>query len=290
MFIRKARYIQDIANDLFQDLNLKFDLKLPKADLSSDPFIWAEKIRNQIGLDVKTQQKIKDSREFFEYLREQIEKFGIIVLKSSYENSFPIAEARGFCLVDKKPFLIGINNSDTDNAKVFTLMHEFCHILLRISGICLDMENQETTNKSEIVKVETFCNRFSASFLVPIEELKEEVSKLSFDDNFDQNILELAKKYNVSRFVILGRLVSNDIISQEFYLTKTQEWKEAFKNKVKKEGGRRYSGKAELQMNGKLFSKAVIESFNSDKITYNDISDYLSIKIKNIPLLEKELY
>jgi Zn-dependent peptidase ImmA (M78 family) len=215
----------------------------------------------------------------------------VIIIKSSYENSFPIAEARGFCFVDKKPYLIAINNSDTDNAKIFTLMHEFCHILLRMSGICLDMESHESKNDNEIAKVETFCNRFAANFLVPFEYLKNDISGLNLeDDEIDQNIFELAKKYKVSKFVILGRLVSNNIISQEFYELKTKEWKAEFENKPKKQGGMRHPGKDELQMNGNLYSKAVFESFNNDRINYNDISDYLSIKIKNIPLLEVELY
>ena len=291
LFIRKARYIQDVASDLFQELNLKFELKLPKANLSEDPFILADQIRKIIDFDIQKQQKIKDSSSFFTYLRGEIEKFGIIIIKSSYENSFPAEEARGFCLVDKKPYLIAVNNSDTDNAKIFTLMHEFCHILLRISGICLDMESQESKNENEIAKVETFCNHFAASFLVPFEELKNDISSLNLEDtNFDQNIFELAKKYKVSTFVILGRLVLNNIISQNFYKTKIKEWSENLSNKIEKSGGRRYPGKAELQMNGNLYSKAVFESFNNDKISYNDISDYLSIKIKNIPLLEVELY
>jgi Zn-dependent peptidase ImmA (M78 family) len=291
LFIRKARYIQDIAKDLFQDLNLKFDLSLPKTDLSDDPFVLANKIRNQIGLNIQTQQKIKDSREFFTYLREQIEKFGVIIIKPSFENSFPVKEARGFCLVDKKPYLIAVNNGDTDNAKVFTLMHEFCHVLLRLSGICLDIESQELENHSEVAKVETFCNRFAASFLVPFDDLKGNISNLGIEnDKFDQNVFELTKKYKVSSFVILGRLVSNNIISQNFYNNKIKEWKKDFENKPKKQGGMRHSGKDELQMNGHLYSKAVFESFNNDKINYNDISDYLSIKIKNIPLLESEIY
>lgn len=49
LFIRKARYIQDVASDLFQELNLKFELKLPKANLSEDPFILADQIRKIIG-------------------------------------------------------------------------------------------------------------------------------------------------------------------------------------------------------------------------------------------------
>ena len=37
----------------------------------------------------------------------------------------------------------------------------------------------------------------------------------------------------------------------------------------------------------------IFELWNNEspvKLSYNDISDYLSIKIKNIPLLEVELY
>ena len=45
----------------------------------------------------------------------------------------PIEDARGFSLTEVEPFVIVVNESDAPNAKIFTLFHEYGHILLNQS-------------------------------------------------------------------------------------------------------------------------------------------------------------
>ena len=101
-------------------------------------------------------------------MREKIESTGVITLKSGLQDSFPTEDCRAFSLTDKQPFVILINNKDTEGGKNFSLMHEFAHVLLRKSGICNDFRD---SNTNHVDPIEIFCNQFADSFLVPDSEL-----------------------------------------------------------------------------------------------------------------------
>src|SRR5208283_2102332 len=82
------------------------------------------------------QMKFRRYSDFFEHLRMKIEGTGVITLKSGGHNSFPTEDARAFSFTDRQPYVILVNNKDTEGAKTFSLLHEFCHVLVREAGIC----------------------------------------------------------------------------------------------------------------------------------------------------------
>ena len=44
----------------------------------------------------------------------------------------PVDDARGFSLTDGEPYVIVVNSADADRARLFTLFHEYAHILLNM--------------------------------------------------------------------------------------------------------------------------------------------------------------
>ena len=71
--------------------------------------------------------------ELFNLLRDIIEDKNILV----FQISMPVEDARGFAIADETPAIIVVNSKDHIEARVFSLMHEFGHILLKESGISL---------------------------------------------------------------------------------------------------------------------------------------------------------
>src|SRR5699024_4139664 len=98
-----------------------------------------------------------------------------------------------FAISDPYAPLIFINTRDTPQAQVFTLLHEFAHLLLGESGVSDLAPNNPH-------KIERFCNRIAAEFLVPsvefihLWECKEE--------DWTQNLEILAQHFHVSQWVI----------------------------------------------------------------------------------------
>ena len=124
--IRKARSLQDISKELSFNIKYETGTMVQKATLSDDPNEMAKKYRELFNLNILKQKKFKDAYKFFDYLRDVLEDLNILV----FQFSMPIEDARGFVLADDIPAVIVINSKDSIEARLFTMMHEFGHILL----------------------------------------------------------------------------------------------------------------------------------------------------------------
>ena len=115
---------------------------------------------------------------------------------------------------------IVVNGRDGILARIFTLIHEFIHILLHIDGIC-DLFDE--SNDEEKKRIEQFCNYVAGAILVPAEYLllENQVHHYKIDEKWaDKDIEELANKYKVSREVIVRRLLIRGRVTQSFYREK----------------------------------------------------------------------
>jgi Zn-dependent peptidase ImmA (M78 family) len=200
---------------------------IESARLSDDPEGVAHKLREKIGIKVETQFSWKKERDAFEEWRKSIERFGVLV----FQSSLPVEETRGFSLPGDTFPVIVLNEKDHMRARMFSLFHEFGHLLLDTGGIC----NWENPNGSpEIVPVEKFCNHFAGAFLVPKDALlNHQLVKLGKTNEWPDNYLQsIARNFKVSREVILRRLVTLNLASWNFYRMKYEEWKKEAEEKV----------------------------------------------------------
>lgn len=115
-----------------------------------------------------------------------------------------VSDCRGFVLADEYAPFIFVNNSDSPTAQMFTLIHEFTHLLLGQSvgdGGELGEENE----------TERFCDRVAGHVLVDSEALREQWVELK------GNYTRLGKKFRVSPLVIAYRAKELQLISSEQY-------------------------------------------------------------------------
>jgi len=145
------------------------------------------------------------------YLIEKAEEKGIFVIRNGVvgDNTHRILnvdEFRGFVLYDEIAPVVFINNNDAISAKIFTLIHEIVHILIGQSA-SFDLRNLQSASN----KIEQFCDKCTAEFLVPLKEIKKIYRK-------EKTLEELARHFKVSQIVILRRLLDASILTQqEFY-------------------------------------------------------------------------
>jgi hypothetical protein len=72
-----------------------------------------------------------------------------------------------------------------------------------------------------------------------------------------------------------------------FYRLKKEEWdKKLAEPPTKRRGGRRVPAKQCIRRNGLPFTSLVLDSADRERITYRDVSDYLSLPLKHLPALE----
>jgi Zn-dependent peptidase ImmA (M78 family)/DNA-binding XRE family transcriptional regulator len=133
---------------------------LRQYEFGRDPFEQGEAERRAIGVTVDQQLKW-DVDDGFRHWRAIIERLGISV----YLQNFELTDCRGCSLLEDgiTPAILINKTERSENGWVFTLIHEYAHLLIRRPGIS-DLNRRNPT--------EAFCNRFAAAFLMPVPALK----------------------------------------------------------------------------------------------------------------------
>ncbi len=272
--IRRSRSLQSIGKELSLNIRYETVTKAKKAALTDNPEIIAGGYRELFALDFEKQRKFKDSYKLFAYLRDVLEDSNVLV----FQFSMPIEDARGFALADELPSIIVINSKDSIEARLFTLMHEFGHILL--GETVIDIPDESLANRDNI---ERWCNGFSASFLLPKESISELFKEYRGRLTETETLNSLSRKYKVSKAVLLVKMLELDYISRQEFENVLARYvpKETKKIGVKKKGISLTSDQRCLSEMGNKFVSLVANNFDKDFITYSDALSYLSIKSKN---------
>src|SRR4029077_13771241 len=157
---------RELMIDLSEDDDAgKFE-HLNSIALSYEPEATAQKVRDILGIDWPTQQKWREQYEALSGWRLAIEKLNVLVFHTSHNGiTFSPSEARGFSMSEAIFPVIVANGRDTPRARIFTLLHEFVHLLLNNGGLC-DFRECSGVNTTE-QRVEVFCNHVAGAVLVP---------------------------------------------------------------------------------------------------------------------------
>ena len=275
LVLRKTRRLQELSKELSRNIKYDTKTKLEKAKTSDSPEKIAEKYREIFELTLDKQKKFKTAYELFHYLRDVLEDMNIYV----FQFSMPVEDARGFVLVDDSPNVIVVNTKDSIEARLFSLMHEFGHILLGESVI--DLPDVASSTKD---KIESWCNAFSAAFLLP-----KSIAKDIFTENKPaltqrKTLNYLSRKYKVSKAMLLLSMTKLDFITKKDLRDILNQFKPDLKKekeKAAKGGGGVPSDRKALAEMGNKFISLVANNYDRDFITYTDALNYLSIKSKN---------
>jgi Zn-dependent peptidase ImmA (M78 family) len=249
--------------------------KIKRAKLSDNPEETAEEYRGLFGLTEEKQIKFKDSYKLFNYLRGFLEDMNLLV----FQISMPVEDARGFSFADESPPIIVINTKDSIEARIFSLMHEFAHILLGETAI--DFPELSINIKN---KIENWCNEFASSFLLP-RKIALKVFSATHDNLTDTKTLNtLSRKYKVSKAMLLFNMFKLKYLSKSKYEEILDRYKPEEISIKKKEEKKRHgmpSDKRCISEMGNKFVSLVANNFDKHLITYSDALNYLSIKAKS---------
>lgn len=161
-----------------------------------------------------------------------------------------------------------LNEDDKPSIKLFSLFHEVCHLLKKTAGICsleIEQHNQD---------IESYCNRFAAEFLVPLDNLKRDIEK--FEGISEESISQLTETYGVSKQVIMLRLLWSGYIENERY----SQFESELEISIQKKFGRRNWDKVFLNRVGNLPLQEIKKAYNTGKITFYGASSILDLKTK----------
>ena len=259
--IRKARFVQKNYTEIEQIENAA-----TVWTKSSDNADNANKARIWLGLTDETQTKNRNVNGFYKYLIGLLEKKNISVL----QHSFPYNDAKAYSFAEAPRVIVVPTTDPYIGSRIFSILHELCHISHGQSGICI------TNDVSQNYTKERQCDRFATEFLMPKRLVKQLADGVDPEYLLDNDYLRAtAETLKCSMLALLIRLKELDYIGQQQFNSKKSEWAKI---------PRRKSGFAvttrvqkTIKENGSPFTEAVVKAYNADRITADDVSYMLDI-------------
>jgi Zn-dependent peptidase ImmA (M78 family)/transcriptional regulator with XRE-family HTH domain len=279
--IREASAVQESLRELTGGENpapaLVFEDLLPTSGESVQAF--CNRLREYLGVDLETQVAWKKDDDAFKAWRSTVESRGVFVLKRSFKDD----EFSGFCLRDKTFPVICINNGDTFTRQSFTLFHELAHILLDVNGVTKRNDSYLAALPNKWRNVEVRCNRIAAELLVPSQDLS---TQLGLAEDPKEAVQELASRYNVSREVVMRRLLDRDLVSQEEYEECAAEWNsQRGRGRGGDSGGGNYYATTAAYL-GDGFLNVAFSAYHEGRCSLPELAEHLHVKAQNIGKLE----
>jgi Zn-dependent peptidase ImmA (M78 family)/DNA-binding XRE family transcriptional regulator len=249
---------------------------------NSNPAEIVSDMRNKLGLAAHPERGSWE--DYYRDLVARIEKAGVLVMRQSnlgsYTRPLKVEEFRGFAIFDAYAPIIFVNHADAPGARLFTLVHELCHIWIGQSGIS---DGSVTADRQE----EILSNAVAAELLVPAVEF-ETLWRDEVHDWHDK-LAALESHFHVSKWVLARRALTLGFIETDDYRDYIYGEKVAHANRVRGNSTPTYYKTKKSQIS-QIFSKAVVSQALNSQLLLRDAGQLLgNMKPGNISKFAKEL-
>lgn len=245
------------------------------AGLDQAPERVAEALREVLGFEPHWAQAEPSWTDALRRLRDQAEQAGVLVVfngvvGNNTHRPLDPEEFRGFALVDDYAPLVFVNGADFKAAQIFTLVHELAHLWCGAGGVSNFEELQPTPDK-----VEQFCNRVAAEFLVPATELRAAWRQApEGDDRFQF----LARRFRVSSIVAARRALDLALIDRSAFFAFYRAW-QTDERRAQQRGERKGSFWNNQNVRvGRRFGAAVVRAVKEGRLLYRDAYSLTGLK------------
>lgn len=177
--------------------------------------------------------------------------------------------------------LIVADTGDTPYARIFSVLHEYCHVILRSTGIC-DLEQHST--------IELYCNDVAAEVLMPATLLNREMAGVQLGDDSDADddeLRRLSHRLRVSQAALLIRLHQTGVLTDDAYEAMERR-RRARRAKEKSKGGQFYA--TAINRVGRRFARNVFGALADGAINRADAGALLGVGEHLVNRFRTELY
>ncbi|MDT0388276.1 XRE family transcriptional regulator [Streptomyces dubilierae] len=246
-------------------------------------------LRKFMGMDTWKSGTISNPRNALRAAVEAVESHGILVMQT---RDVDISEMRGFSISAWPHPVIILNGSDWPRPKLFTLLHEMCHLALNAGGLC-DLHESQAQRRSED-KVEHFCNRVAASALMPASRVMNDPVVRATTQWTLEGLLDASQRFGASSEAFLLRLVTLGLARWETYWRLKPQLDAHYarlrreeKEKQKSTPGGPPYFLIKARNLGRKYVESVLDAYHSRAISSYDVVDYLDIKYDQLTKLEE---
>ena len=264
--------INPVSNPLHKSLSLPANgnIESMAAELRSEKFL---------NVSLEEQQGWTTYMDALWAWRDAIEEQGIFVFRWPFKSEY----LSGFCLYDEEFPVICLDSQEPKGRQIFTMMHELAHLLRGESSVTLGRDGLEI---KEDQKAEHYFDHFAGAILVPMNDLRGQISS---DKIHDENFYTCqAKRYKVTPSMFLVRCRLSNLIPYSVFTDMKEPLKasssETGGGHLKEGGGDYYLN--QLSYWGKAFLHNVLQARYQNKIGEYETADILNMKIKNVEELD----
>ncbi|GAA0197361.1 XRE family transcriptional regulator [Cytobacillus oceanisediminis] len=232
--------------------------------------------RTFLGVSVDDQLAVKDEFAALRVWVAAIHATGVYVAQRRLRDD----TIRAFSKAVGDQAVIVVDTGDTAYARIFSALHEYCHVTLRSTGIC-DLDDHSA--------VERYCNAVAAGVLLPDELLDRVTGMQDFADgreSADEALKSLSRQLHVSQAALLIRLRDHGTITQDVY--EAMELRRAARRGGGKKPGGTYYAPA-INKVGRLYAHRVVDALTEGAIDRQDASALLGVGEHLMPTYLAEL-
>lgn len=292
--IRHARWQREAALELreLEEEPVRPAPRIENGHLGVDAF--AKLARDNLDVTISRQLAWQEPREALAGWIAALNALDVMVL---HAQSIPVAEMRGFSITEPEMPVIVLNGADFARARIFTLLHEFAHLLLNSAGVCDLHERKRNGNEAD--DVEVYCNRVAAAILMPTSTFSEDplVAAAPADGHWDDARLRaLSERYSVSQEAVVRRLYSLDLTTWSFLQQKQAQYRAIYedqRSETEKQRKEKPGGPTWYRMHvrdlGRSYIRLALDAYYRDDINASELADYVEVKLNKLPKLEEEL-
>ncbi|HET7311079.1 MAG TPA: XRE family transcriptional regulator [Mycobacteriales bacterium] len=219
-----------------------------------------------------------------------LEEAGVLVLATQRGGVSP-DEMRAFSLYfDVLPVIV-VNGADSARGRLFSMVHEYAHLLLHTEGLCDTVSDARATSPNR--QLEARCNGIAAAMLMPKDAVlaqPEVQARRNQPTSWDYDALRAAAApFGVSAEAFLRRLVTLDRVTLEFYLSRRDDFLAAYaedEERTRASGGNWYRNTARDL--GKGYVRRVTDAYSRRVIDSYTAASYLDVKVGQIQRLAQE--
>ncbi len=289
--VRKARRLQAVMSWLLQQVDDDSPVvALDTVDwLESDPTVEGERFRRALGVTLVEQAAWRSQADALREWRAIYDEMGILVFSLQLGK----AEIRGFSAWDVAAPVLAVNTAYVESARIFTMAHEFAHLVSRTDATCQNWVNPTETPARSI---ERWCERFAAAFLLPPTMLRPYLAyQFSIGEpqsvtDFD-TVWKLSRRLKVSARAMAITLQEMDLGPAHLYALVEEEADKVDRRPQRDEesGGGVKAHFARLMQYGPRTASRVVAASASGELGERDAADYLGLDMGGLADLEREL-
>lgn len=288
--LRRIAFQRQLATELVEPGESNPVNFLGSVNLSDEVETTALRARQILGVDLAEQTSWGGDYGSFNGWRSAFEELGVLIFQ--FED-VEVGDLRGFSIPEVIYPVIAVNGKDRPHGRVFTLFHEFVHLLINAPGLCDLHETDRPGTDNQ--RIERYCNAVAAAALLPREALLSSlnVERLRMRNDWPlADIQSTAAMFGTSREAVLLRLVSLGGTSFGFYRVMEEQFRKEYAEAKRRQklrdkrqgrsGGLPQAMKAVRRV-GPSFAQIVLRAYDREVITTSDLAEYLGVRVKHFP-------